>query len=89
MSINQTKISDHNEIILNVNYNIQNSKNYVKKRTEIDTNWIDNETYTGLINDTDFSHIHNFDQLNNCLNDLKIRSTKRIRYIREFNPFKP
>lgn len=87
-SINKTKISDHNELVLNIDNKTSNEKNFHKKRVEIDKTIIDNNKYSSLIDRMDLSNISNFEQLNDTLNNMKQLSTKKIQYTKELNPYK-
>lgn len=89
ISINNTDLSDHKQILINIDNNKPLENKFTNNKIEINRNITDQNILTGLINNADLSNIHNFEQFENTLIDLKQKSTKRLIFTKIVNPFKP
>lgn len=89
ISINNTDISDHKQILMNINTKIPLAIKFINNKIEINKNIVDHNELTYLLNNTDFNNINNFEQLESTLRELKQTATKKIEYTKIVNPFKP
>lgn len=89
ISINTTNISDHKQILMNIDNKIPLETKFTNNTIEVTRNIVNQNKLTNLINNADFTNINNFEHLENTLINLKQIATKKIKYSKVLNPFKP
>lgn len=79
ISINNTDISDHKQILINIDNNTKNEKKNLNNRININKTIVDQTKFDNLVGIEDFSNINNFEQFNIMISNIKQQAKKDIK----------
>lgn len=92
ININNTELSDHKQILVNIDCNdsnIETKTNFTNNKIEINKTIVDQYKFENILENYDLSNVNSFEELHNTILNIKQKSTKTIKYTKIINPFKP